>query len=58
MLFACDIDEATGLAEWCEEQAREYELEADLARELELDPYEEAPVAQEDAFWCEVYYRA
>lgn len=39
------------------EAERQHELEADLARELELDPFEEVEVALEDAFYCEMYYR-
>lgn len=39
-----------------EAQQAAAELEEDLAIALALDPYEEAPVAMEDAFWCEVYY--
>lgn len=38
-----------------EEAARN--LEEDLRIELELNPFEEIPVALEDAFWCEMYYR-
>jgi len=34
----------------------EHELEADLARELALDPFEEVEIAHEDAFYCEMYY--
>lgn len=56
MFFRCEIDEAAGLAEWCEEQAVEWEREQDEARELELDPYQEVAVAHEDAFYCEMYY--
>jgi hypothetical protein len=38
-------------------ECRARELELDLEREWELNPYEEIPVTLEDSFYCEMYYR-
>lgn len=40
MIFVCDICEWVGAVD----DPREYHLELDLARELELDPFEEVEV--------------
>lgn len=49
---ASDIEEAYGA--WLSEQAlAAYNLAADLARELELDPYEEVEVEHAPIDWAE-----
>lgn len=54
VLWYCMIIEEVYGAWLSEQYERDYNLDADLARELELDPYEEVDVERAPVDWAEV----